>query len=188
MHLEVIGSIPQRQKQLSRLAIIIILILFAAVLARQLFSKASPHDKQPRALSHRTTIEGRWKAVRASLGLPPLPDTINPSTVIDSPPSPPLRAGKLPSRFDLRRKRAEADLRNQSRLQLAADVRDAPRVSLEALAASFRRIAAVEKEMAGIRGKHEKSGQKVSRVQRRIEDWRADPTNAKNVLATVTND
>ncbi|KAG0706531.1 hypothetical protein DFH29DRAFT_772926, partial [Suillus ampliporus] len=140
----------------SRLAIIIILILFAAVLARQLFSKASLNNKHPRdARSHHTLIEGRWKAVRASLGLPPLPDTINSPAVIP-PSSPPLRAGKLPLRFDLHRKRAEADLQSQNRLHLAADVRDAPRVSLEALAASFRRIAAAEKEMAGIRSKHEK--------------------------------
>ncbi|KAG1736810.1 hypothetical protein EDB19DRAFT_1637548, partial [Suillus lakei] len=83
-------------------------------------------------------IEGRWKAVRASLDLPPLPDTINPSAAIP-PPSPPLRTGKLPSRFDLRRKRAEADLQSKSRLHLAVDVRDAPRISVQALAASFRR-------------------------------------------------
>ncbi|KAG2138943.1 hypothetical protein DEU56DRAFT_328872 [Suillus clintonianus] len=179
------GHSTQRQKQLSRLAIIIIVVLFAAVLARQLFSKANLHNKHPRARSPQSIIGGRWKAVRASLNLPPLLDTINPSAAI-LPPSTPLRTGKLPSRFDLRRKRAEADLQSQSRLHLAADVRDAPRVSVEVLAASFRRIAAAEKEMAETRGKHEKSGQKA-RVRRRIEDWQ-DPTNVKDVLTTVTND
>ncbi|KAG2075871.1 hypothetical protein BDR04DRAFT_1068813 [Suillus decipiens] len=179
------GHSAQRQKQLSRFAIIIIVILFAAVLARQLFSKVTLRDAHPRARSPHTLIEGRWKDVRASLGLPPLPDTINPSTAILLPSTPP-RTGKLTSRFDLRRKRAEADLRSQTRLHLAADVRDAPRVSVQALAASFRRIAATEKETAEMRGKHEKSGQKA-RLQRRIEDWQ-DPTNAKDVLTTVMND
>ncbi|KAG1819679.1 uncharacterized protein BJ212DRAFT_1060220 [Suillus subaureus] len=179
------GHSIQRQKQLSQLAIIIIVILFAAVLARQLFSKATLHDEHPRAHSPHTFIEGRWKDVRSSLGLPPLPDTIKPSAAI-LPPSIPPRTGKLASRFDLRRKRAEAELRSRSRLHLAADVKDAPRVSVQALAASFRRIAAIEKEIAEMRGKHEKSGQKV-RVQRRIEDWQ-DPTNAKDVLTTVMND
>jgi hypothetical protein len=181
------GHSMQRQKQLSRLAIIIIVILFAAVLARQLFPGKILHNEHPRARSPHTLIEGRWKDVRASLGLPPLPDTINPSVAI-LPPSISLRPGKLPSRFDLRRKRAEADLQGQSKLHLAADVRDSPRVSVQALAASFRRIAVAEKEIAEMRGKHEKPGQKV-RVQRRIEDWQ-DPTNAnaKDVLTTVTND
>lgn len=180
------GHSTQRQKQLSRLAIIIIVILFAAVLARQLFSGAiRVRDKHPRARSPHTLIEGRWKDVRASLGLPPLPDSINPSVAI-LPPATLLRPGKLPSRFDLRRKRAEADLQSQSKLHLAADVRDSPRVSVQALAASFRRIAAAEREIAEMRSKHEKSGQKV-RVQRRIEDWQ-DPTNAKDVLTTVPSD
>ncbi|KAG2157625.1 uncharacterized protein EDB93DRAFT_803115 [Suillus bovinus] len=177
------GHSTQRQKQLSRLAIIIIVILFAAVLARQLFrSKATLRDEHPRARSPHTFIEGRWKDVRTSLGLPPLPDTINQSAAI-LPPSTLHRTGKLPSRFDLRRKRAEADLQSQNRLHLAADVRDAPRVSVQALAASFRRIAAAEKEIAEMRSKHEKSGQKA-RIQRRIEGWQ-DPINAKDVL---TND
>ncbi|KAG1768622.1 hypothetical protein EV702DRAFT_1035541 [Suillus placidus] len=180
------GHSTQRQKQLSRLAIIIIVILFTAVLARQLFSKATLRNKHPRARSPHTFIEGRWKDVRASLGLPPLPDTINPAAAI-LPPSTPPRTGKLPLRFDLRRKRAEADLQTQGKLHLAADVRDAPRVSVQALSASFRRIAAAEKEIAEMRGKHEKSGPKA-RLQRRIEDWQ-DPTNAKDVLTTtVTND
>ncbi|KAG2048790.1 hypothetical protein BDR06DRAFT_962252 [Suillus hirtellus] len=185
MHLEVIVSSTQRQKQFSRLAIIIIVILFATVLARQLFSKATLRDQHPRARSPHTLIQGRWKDVRTSLGLPPLPDIINqPAAVL--PPSTSHRTGKLPSRFDLPRKRAEADLRSQNRLHLATDVRDAPRVSVQALAASFRRIAAAEKEIAEMRGKHEKSGQKI-RVQKRIEEWQ-DPTNAKDVLTTVTKD
>jgi hypothetical protein len=180
------GHSTQRQKQLSRFAIVIIVILSAAVLARQLFSKATIHNKHPRAHSPHTFIEGRWKDVRASLGLPPLPDTvINPSAAILTP-STPLRTEKLTSRFDLRRKRAEADLRSQSRLHLAADVRDAPRVSVQALAASFRRVAAAEKEIAEMRGKHEKPGQKV-RVQRHAEDWQ-NPADAKDVLTTVTDD
>jgi hypothetical protein len=125
------------------------------------------------------------------LGLPPLPDTINPSAAIPpplSPPSPSLRTGKLPSRFDLRQKRAEGVLWSQSRLHLAADARDAPRISLEALAASFRRIAAAEKEMTEMRGKRERLGRK-GRVERHtIEDWPRQAGNAKNVYATVIND
>lgn len=186
---------PHRQKKLSRLAFTIVLILFAALLARQLLSKANFHRNHPRARSssNHAVIEGRWKAVRASLGLPPLPDTINPSAASAippplSPPSPLLRTGKLPSRFDLRQKRAEGVLWSQSRLHLAADARDTPRISLEALAASFRRIAAAEKEIAEMRGKRERLGRK-GRVERRtIEDWPKRAENAKNVYATVMND
>jgi len=58
------GHSIQRQKQLSRLAIIIIVILFAAVLVRQLFSKATLRDQHPRARSPHTLIQGRWKDVR----------------------------------------------------------------------------------------------------------------------------
>ena len=64
----------------------------------------------------------------------------------------PLRTGELHPRFDLRRKHAE-DLQRQSRLYLAADAGDAPRVSLEALVTSFRRIAEAEREEGEIRGK-----------------------------------
>ncbi|OJA21539.1 hypothetical protein AZE42_01810 [Rhizopogon vesiculosus] len=181
---------PHRQKQLSRrrLAFTIILILFAVLLARQLLSKANLHHKHPRARSNHAIIGGRWKAARASLGLPPLPDTINPSIAIPPPlSSPSLRTGKLPTRFDLRRKRAEEDFQSQSMLHLAADATSAPRVPLEALAASFRRIAAAEKEMAEVRVKRDRVRQK-GRAQKGIEDWQADPRNAKNVYATVTND
>ena len=167
---------PHRQKKLSRLAFTIVLILFAALLVRQLLSKANFHRNHPRApgrSSNHAVIEGRWKAVRASLGLPPLPDTINPSAAIPpplSPPSPSLRTGKLTSRFDLREKRAEGALWSQSRLHLAADARDVPRISLEALAASFRRIAAAEKEMTEMRGKRERLGRKGRVEKHAIED------------------
>lgn len=183
------GYSPHRRKQLSRfqVASTIALILFAALLAHQLLSKANPHHKHPRAHATHAVIEGRWKVVRAELGLPLLPDTIYlPSAAIPPPPPPPShRTGKLPSRFDLRRKRAGEDLQNQSKLHLAADARDAPRVSLKALVTSFRRIAAAEKDAEEIQGKREKLGRKI-RVQKRIEDWQADPRNAKDVYATGT--
>jgi len=81
---------------------------------------------------------------------------------VPSPSPPALRTGELHPRFDLRLKHAEEDLQRQSRLHLhlAANARDTPRVSLEALVTSFRRRAEAEEEKGEIRGKIKQEGLK----------------------------
>lgn len=120
--------------------------LFVIVLvARHLFPTKilSAGTAAPILSSYR--IEGRWKVVRASLGLPQLPDIIyfpansdHPSRYIS------IRA----SRFDLKRKRSlesEKQMHKTPRLYFATDALENSSVSLERIAASFRDIALVEK-------------------------------------------
>ncbi|KAH7927072.1 hypothetical protein BV22DRAFT_1032194 [Leucogyrophana mollusca] len=138
-------NIP-RQK-FRRFAIAVFLLL-AVGLSRQLLSKSRPSI--PSVAKHersRIHIEGRWEAVRLSLGLPPLPNTID-RRLITLP-----QSQKIAARFDLRRKRAEASLYNPPKLHLVSDAEDAPTVSTEALAASFHQIALAEKELAGVQAR-----------------------------------
>lgn len=95
------------------------------------------------SLPQQWRIEGRWKSIHASLGLPPRPGSINipfPSTPLDIP-----RA----SRFDLKRRRAIEDSllsRAQVQLYFSPEALEGPSVSLEALTKSFLAAALVEKE------------------------------------------
>lgn len=109
-------------------------------------------------------IEGRWKEVRASLGLPALPDIVRfPHTHLARIPSPlsspsgsefkskPTRA----SRFDLKRKRAFEAAQSQSQsqsqtpmLHFASDALREQSVPLRQMAASFRAVALAEKGIA----------------------------------------
>ncbi|KAH7910630.1 hypothetical protein BJ138DRAFT_1008461 [Hygrophoropsis aurantiaca] len=142
--------------------VLIVFLLIAAGLARQLLMKTqsqpilSPAGVQKHQ-SNRIRIEGRWREVRASLGLPPLPDTID--RRLASLPHP----NKITARFDLRRKRAEATLHHPPDLYLASDTKDTPVMSLQSLAHSFHEIAQAEKELAIIQARlrHEKQEQKL---------------------------
>ncbi|KIK95974.1 hypothetical protein PAXRUDRAFT_11136 [Paxillus rubicundulus Ve08.2h10] len=93
-------------KHLRLLALLVFVGLAAAITRRMLLKSSSDtfsfqegHQPNPKLVR----IHGRWEAVRASLGLPPLPHTIPATSKITQP----HHSEKLASRFDLRRKRAE---------------------------------------------------------------------------------
>ena len=127
-------------------------------------------------LKNQIHIEGRWKHIRASLGLPPLPDIISfpPGSNSDIPTItqvPPTRM----SRFDLKRKRSielAAKESKHSQLHFADDAMKEQSASLEQIAASFRAIALAEKGIAieQARARLVRQGQ-VERGLRRSSSW-----------------
>lgn len=92
-------------------------------------------------------IQGRWKSVRASFGLPPLPDFVHlPAANIPSSSGAPAHA----ARFDLRRKRSIEEALERSKppqLRFAADALRDQSVPLHRMAAFFRAVALSEKQI-----------------------------------------
>jgi hypothetical protein len=146
-----------------------LIIILARHLLPTMLKLASPAPR----FQKQFYIQGRWKPIRASLGLPPLPD-------IDNFPQNPHLIPSVPStsrmsRFDLRRKRSiEANAQSAKPLQLrfAADALRQPSVPLGHMAASFRAIALAEKgiTMEQARARLQKQGQ-TQDSQRRPSSW-----------------
>lgn len=88
-------------------------------------------------------VEGRWKAVRYSLGLPPLPDRIKLPHGPQAPSIPP----RITSRFDLKNKRA-AELAAPAQLFFSPDALQEQSLTNEELLESFYAVALREKENA----------------------------------------
>lgn len=111
-------------------------------------------------------IQGRWKPIFASLGLPPFPHIVNfPQTVPLSP----------MSRFDLRRKRsieAAAQKAKPPQLHFATDALQQPSISIERIAASFRAVALAEKAIAREQARARLQRQGETQIgQRRPPSW-----------------
>ncbi|EGN96257.1 hypothetical protein SERLA73DRAFT_76237 [Serpula lacrymans var. lacrymans S7.3] len=145
-----------------------ILVLNLALLLSYRFFLAQQHGRHTHVIdaSQRVIrIEGRWQAVRSSLGLPPLPETVTISTHNQKQTAPSFNQNILPtyspapkraSRFDLRRKRSEAELQRarwqtSPTLHFSPDATQDLAVSMDEIAKSFRNIALAEKEIAGER-------------------------------------
>jgi hypothetical protein len=113
-------------------------------------------------------IDGRWKAVRSSLGLPPLPDTIifdHPSVSID------IRVPATAARFDLKRKRAEyVAMDERAQLHFSADALHEPSISHERLLESLHAITLSEKENASEQ-RRASTHQQGQRNRRRPSSW-----------------
>lgn len=125
-------------------ALFLFIILACRLLPTKMISTVSNSQ-----LKRHIYIEGRWKSLRASLGLPPLLDVISfPSDSNFIPATlPPTRA----SRFDLKRKRSielATQKINNPQLYFATDALKEQSVPLERMAASFRAIALAEKGIA----------------------------------------
>lgn len=128
----------------------------------------------PSQLQTRVHIQGRWKSIRGSLGLLPLPEFVS------FPQSPDIESSiflSRTSRFDLKRKRSlEAAVQKSklSQLHFAKDALVQPSVPLDQMAASFRAIALAEKSIAmeQARSRLQAQGQR-QRGQRRPPSWSA---------------
>jgi hypothetical protein len=148
-----------------RLAFLLSFILFLALFSRTIFPRKMPTTGRPTSqnIVH-SPLDGRWRAVRASLGLPSL------SGAILIPSSTPLPPSRVISRFDLRKRKKSASrpVAEPVQLYFSSDALDEPKVSLEQLADSFRAIALAEKEAAG-----RKTREKVlaQRTRRRPPSW-----------------
>ncbi|KAF9228734.1 hypothetical protein BS17DRAFT_877340 [Gyrodon lividus] len=141
----------QRSHQMKhhfRLLAFLAFICLVAGLTRRVFprpsSNAPPLRTGHQPNSELNRIYGRWEAVRASLGLPPLHHII-PAPPIVSEIAPPHSPGKLASRFDLRRKREEQASRHYPPLHFAPDTQHHQAAqSVEDIAAVFRHLATLE--------------------------------------------
>lgn len=157
-----------------RLTLFLTLVLVIYLFARHHYSGSGSTDgesagpeKRPLTQYH---IQGQWKEIRASLGLPPLPD------IIYFPPSAPSQLlPSLPrmSRFDLKRKRSlenAARSTKANQLRFTADALVDPQTSLEQMAASFRAIALAEKENIAEQTRA-RLGRNGPKDQRRPSSW-----------------
>jgi hypothetical protein len=123
-------------------------------------------------LQTRVHIQGRWKSIRGSLGLLPLPEFVS------FPQSPVIESSiflSRTSRFDLKRKRsleATAQKSKLPQLHFANDALVQPSVPLDQMAASFRAIALAEKGIAmeQARARLQTQGQR-QRGRRRPSSW-----------------
>jgi hypothetical protein len=155
---------PSRTTHLTarRLAFLLSVILFLVLFSRTIFPRKMGNPTSQNIIH--SPIAGRWRAVRASLGLPSLSDAI----LIPS--STPLPPSRVLSRFDLRKRKKSASrpVAEPVQLYFSSDALDEPRISLEQLADSFRAIALAEKEAAG-----RKTREKVlaQRTRRRPPSW-----------------
>ena len=132
-----------------RFALAIACIFFIFLVARLLpAAQKGPVNQHTLLTPHR--LRGQWKEFRASLRLPPLADVVYFPEDPDNPLVP--HTNRMLSRFDLKRKRSMETITQKSllpQLHFAADVRENPSVSLQALTASFRAIALTEKSIIG---------------------------------------
>lgn len=126
------------------------LFLFIILTCYLLPTKMMPTTSNSQ-LKRQIYIGGRWKSVRESLGLPPLPDVVsfpsNSNFIIVTPSESLSRS----SRFDLKRKRSielASQISSSPLLYLAADALEEQSIPLARMAASFRAIALAEKGIA----------------------------------------
>lgn len=137
----------QYQTNHARLVALLLLLCIAAGVAP--FSRSSspspstPHNRelvQPNLIPDPSSprlnrIHGRWEAVRASLGLLPLPHRVVFTPGPDS--TLPGRPDKRASRFDLgRKRRADQAVRQLARLHFAHDTRPTQAGETEAVVAA----------------------------------------------------
>ena|ERR1700691_3128239 len=143
------------------------------ILARHILPTNLKLTTRTPPLKKQLHIQGRWKPIHASLGLPPFPHVVNFPQSVDtmSPSVPPSRM----SRFDLKRKRTLENAAQKDKppqLYFAADALQQPSVSIERMASSFRTIALAEKGIAmeQARARLQRHGQ-TQRGQRRPPSW-----------------
>jgi hypothetical protein len=144
-------------------------LFLVILLARQILPTSLNLTTSTSWLKHQVHIQGRWKSVRASLKLPPLPH------VVKFPPNISTMPLSLTSRFDLKHKRSLEAATQKSKppqLYFATDALDQPSVSIDRMAASFRAVALAEKGIAmeQARARLQRQGQ-VQRGQRRPSSW-----------------
>ncbi|TFK46011.1 hypothetical protein OE88DRAFT_1648888 [Heliocybe sulcata] len=99
------------------------------------------HASAPRA-TQTVTIQGRWKDTRASLGLPPVPDTV---VLQVTPPVPP---GRTISRIELRRRISSGQQEGEPELHFTEDALEEPKLSLREIGNMFRETILAEKASA----------------------------------------
>jgi hypothetical protein len=126
----------------------LLLALFVTVvfitLAHHLIQTCRSFAPSPASDARLVRIQGRWKEVHASLGLPSLPDHIlvasDPPLVFQEP---------RYSRFDLRRRRElEESESRPSLLYFSPGALDSPSLTTEQISRTFREVALIEKAMS----------------------------------------
>lgn len=135
------------------LPLLFVLVIFLTV-------NAANRTQATRFAEHNIKIQGRWKDITASYGLPPLSDLVNfpaaipqlPHHIIHKAPARRSRA----SRFNLRIKRSLEEAAEKSKppeLHIVSETKSEDGVPLDRMAASFRAIALAEKQTASDQAK-----------------------------------
>ncbi|KIM87505.1 hypothetical protein PILCRDRAFT_815030 [Piloderma croceum F 1598] len=141
------------------------------ILARHLLPASLKLTTSTSWLQHEVHIQGRWRPVRASLKLPPLPHIITFPPNSNSISTAPL---SRMSRFDLKRKRsleAATQKFQPPQLHFATDAVEQPRVSTDRIAASFRAVALAEKGIAMEQARARLQRGQAQRGQMRSSSW-----------------
>lgn len=178
-----IMSIRRLAHSTFRLSIVLALVLFLIVAHHRLSSHGGT-VATPQRPKLEVSVEGRWKAVRDSLGLPPLSDQMTISSNSTKPyisPPPRRLVPESPSRFDLKRKRSEFLAQKQKPVELyfAADV-ETPGEDSSSLLASLHAIVLVEKEKENRPGRGARpQGLRNRQPQRPNSSWMSRGKNVK---------
>jgi hypothetical protein len=147
-----------------RFAVIFILILIIMLSRNLLPTAQNPSISTSVSSAQYLRVQGRWKAVRASLGLPPISDHVRVASN--------LTVVKLQrdSRFDLKRKRALEESESHTiPLYFSPGALDKPSLTTQQLSEAFRAVALTEKQNAAeARQRAQKQGRKT---QRRPSSW-----------------
>ena len=149
---------------------LILVITLARYLLPTNHPSTSPSISPPKT-GHLLRIEGRWKAFRTSLGLPPVSDHVfvaSDPVSLSSVSAAPRRG----SRFDLRRKRAleESESSLPVPLYFSKDALEEPSLTTDQIIRAFRAVALTEKEIAADHARW-RVPEPVRKTQRRQSRW-----------------
>ena len=151
---------PRRVPMSTRkLALVFTAILALALCAHHTRLRLRAFNRSPAIQTDPPCVQGRWKSVRASLGLPPLPDRVLPSALIPAGTSsaPPhtlvLSRLAIASRFDLKRKRSLEELSSRTVVPLffAPDALERRSISLEEFLGSSHAPLAERQQIATLK-------------------------------------
>jgi hypothetical protein len=158
---------PQRVHSNRRIALAVTLTFFFILsLSRNFLGRGSlPTSKLPALAVSR--IDGRWRAVHSSLGLPVLPDMIP----VAPPPPPPPAPRIVISRFDLRKRKRDSTAKPIQQLYFTSDALEEPSLSLEQLSKSFLAVALTEKGIEGNKFREQEQRRGAQRNERRPNSW-----------------
>lgn len=132
-------------RSIRRFALPIITILLFISVRCFLPGNLDPRPLPSSQYDHRMRIEGRWKEIHASFGLPSLPDLITFPILSNALLASSSTKTDRKSRFDLKRKRSVEAARNLQ-LFFASDIINDLGIPLQQMAASFHSVALAEKE------------------------------------------